>query len=319
MGGNALSADASNEKIVIVATTAFIGQPLQEIFTEHAEVITLMKEGVDPHLYRPTRAAMHALARADVILWTGASLEANLRRPITALRRANKTTVITLMDFVPEDTILSAQKQKSPDVIVKDSPYVDPHIWMDPLLWRDVIGDAVRVIQQRFPQYAQIYSRRYDQLARGWTELDAMLAKQIDSIAKDQRILVTAHDAFSYFGRRYGITVEAIQGISTESEADLYRIRALIDIIVAQRVPAIFSEASVHPRHIIALIEGVKMRGIDLKQGGVLFSDSMGHPKTPQGRYDGMMRHNVMTIVQALQTPAQKVAKTHVDTSPAPR
>ncbi|MBC6444562.1 MAG: zinc ABC transporter substrate-binding protein [Alphaproteobacteria bacterium GM202ARS2] len=289
-------AESRATPLLVVASTAMISQPASRLFGDTAHVVTLMKEGTDPHLYRPTRADMVALARADVVLWTGADLEANLRRPIDSLV-AERQLVLTLMDFVPPAQRLSVRGSSA-----------DPHIWMDPLLWRSVFAQAVSVLEERFPKQAANYRQRWQDIADDWQNLHTAIETMTSSLPASQRVLITAHDAFSYFGRRYNIGVEGIQGISTESEAGLRRMRSLIDMIIAKRIPAIFSEASVSPRHVLSLLEGVQARGIALQLGGVLYGDSMGHPHSIEGTYEGMMRHNAATIVRALSKPAQDVA-----------
>ena len=291
-------AEQDEAPLLVVASTAMIGGPAQRIFGDSARVITLMKEGTDPHLYRPTREDMLVLTRADVVLWTGADLEANLRRPINALESLahKRQLVLTLMDFVPSSQRLSVRGSSA-----------DPHIWMDPLLWRDVFSQVVARLATRFASHASAYRQRWRALADDWQDMHESIAGMMGTLPVTRRVLITAHDAFAYFGRRYDISVQGIQGISTESEAGLQRIRTLIDTIIDMRIPAIFSEASVSPRHVMALLEGVRVRGVDLQLGGVLYGDSMGHPQSVQGTYEGMMRHNAETIVQALSAPVQAV------------
>jgi len=280
----------SSQKMRVVASTAFIGTAMQDILGDTAHVTTLMGEGTDPHLYRPRRDDMATLMAADVILWTGADLEAQLARPIRALEKTQKL-ILTLMDFVPEEERLNAKGKSA-----------DPHIWMDPVLWSNVIGTSIDAIIDHAPLHAPTYRQRLTMFQQRLAVLDQQIHTLISTIPHNARILITAHDAFGYFGRRYGMRVEGIQGMSTESEAGLQRIASLIDLIIEKRVPAIFAEASVSPRHINALIEGARMRDYPLQQGGKLFADSMGHPASPEGTFNGMMLHNVVTISKALNS-----------------
>ncbi len=271
----------------IVATTAMIGEPVARIVGDRGRVETLMGEGVDPHLYRPTRSDIARLTRADVILYNGLALEAQLLRPIEQL--GARKPVLAIAETIAPDQWRAY-----------DGGPGDPHVWMDPVLWRQALEAAIAFLSQHHPAHAPALR---DAAARYFTDLerlDAYAREAMATIPKEARILVTAHDAFSYFGARYDIEVRGILGISTESEAGLKAIEDLVDLIVSRSVKAVFVESSVNEQQIRALIEGAAARGHQVSLGGTLFSDAMGPAGTYEGTYLGMIDHNVTTIVRAL-------------------
>ena len=273
-------------RLNVITTLSQIAEPMRVIAGDDVMVESLMGEGVDPHLYRPVRSDILRLARADVIVWNGLGLEIQLA---DALERLGETRpVLAIGETLPEDQL------------IRRSGAVDPHIWMDPQLWKQAIEQAINLLGQHDPaiapalrQRAQAYFVRLDALDR---DAQAMMA----TIPPNARLLVTAHDAFGYLGRRYGIEVLGVQGISTDSEAGLLEIEQLVGTLVRRSVPAIFHETSVSDRNIRALIDGAAARGHTVVAGGMLYSDAMGSRDSPTGTYIGMLRHNVTTIVAAL-------------------
>lgn len=274
-------------KPLVVTSIAQIGEPLSVIAGEGAEIISLMGPGVDPHLYRPTRSDIATLARADLIIWTGQSLESKLAPAIAQLAR--RTPAVALIAHVPPSRLLQDADKK-----------YDPHLWMDPLLWAQALGVATDALGTLIPDHAEAIAARTDAYATQIRTLDQAIGESLSSIPAERRILITAHDAFAYFGRRYGIEVEGVQGSSTESEAGLNDIERLVDLLVARRIPAVFAETSVSERNVRALIEGAAARGHQVVLGGQLFSDAMGANSTKAGTYLGMIAHNAHTITDAL-------------------
>ncbi len=278
----------ASEPLRVVATIAQIGQPLAEIVDGRAEVVSMMGEGVDPHLYRPTRSDIVRLSRADVVFYVGLNLEAQLADTMDKL--SARSTVVALGERLPRARLLA----------VGGDDYPDPHVWMDPDLWREALTAAVETLAARDPDNAAHYrARAADYLAR-LEELDAYMHRAAESVPPGARALVTAHDAFGYFGRAYGFEVHGIQGISTESEAGLRRIEELVDLLVEQKIGAVFVESSVSDRSVRALIDGAAARGHRVAVGGELYSDAMGAPGTYEGTYIGMLDHNVTVIARAL-------------------
>lgn len=278
------------QPMAIVATTGMIGDIAQRVVGDRGEVRVLMGAGVDPHLYQPTRDDMGALLAADVVFYNGLLLEG---RMTDALVRAASSD----RGVHPVTELIDAQYLVQPeDLEGKD----DPHVWMDPTAW----AKAVEVIRDRLIEHApdskELFESNAEELLTEIGELDAYCERVLHSVPEGQRVLVTAHDAFGYFGRRYGYEVLGIQGLSTESEAGVRDIERLVDLLVNRQIKAVFVESTVSERNIKALIAGAKARGHDVAVGGELFSDAMGPGGTYEGTYVGMIDHNATTIARAL-------------------
>lgn len=264
-------AAVSEARPTVVCTTGMIADIAKSVALDRYEVVTLIGSGIDPHLYKPTRDDLVKLRQADVILYNGLHLEGKMGDMLAQLTESGKT-VVAVAESLGDYPIIDG----------------DPHVWMDVAAWErtvPVIASALGI--EVMPDL-------------GLQSLDAQARDAMASIPENQRVLITAHDAFSYFGRAYGIEVYGIQGISTESEAGVRDLERLIDFIVERQVPAVFLETSVGDKHVRALIEGCRARGHELRIGGELFSDAMGAPGTMEGTYVGMMQHNIDTIAQAL-------------------
>lgn len=279
----ARAATASTPQPLIVATTGMIADTARRL--SGAEVTALMGPGIDPHSYRPTRGDILALSRADIILHHGLNLEAQFTDVIAEL--APTKTILAVGEAVPQDRRLA-------DPAYADRP--DPHVWFDPTLWQ-FASDALAatLATEGFDTAEPLAALTADIAA-----LDAYARTSLATVPEPARILVTAHDAFAYFGRAYGWQVEGIQGISTESEAGLARITELVDLLVTRSIPAVFVESSVSDRAMQALIEGAAARGHTVSVGGELFSDAMGPDGSYEGTWPGMIDHNITTITRAL-------------------
>jgi manganese/zinc/iron transport system substrate-binding protein len=271
----------------VVATIAQIGQPLGVIAGDCARVESLLGEGVDPHLYQPTRADMKRLLAADLVLANGHNLEAGLHRALAAL--ADRGKVLYIAETIDRARLLPWSDHHS-----------DPHVWMDPNLWRDALTVGVARVAALVPPCAAAMTARAMAFFAEVDGLNAYAKAAIASIPAETRMLVTAHDAFAYFGRRYGIELQGVQGISTESEAGLARIEQMVRLLVDRKVPAVFVETSVSDRLVRALIEGAAAAGHTVRIGGTLYSDAMGAPGSYRGTYIGMLDHNSTTIARAL-------------------
>ncbi len=252
-----------------VATIAMIAEPLG--------VESLMGPGVDPHLYKLTRADIAKLIGASHLLHCGLGLEGKMLDAFERLAAAGKP-VIAVCEAVPGAKRLQAAAGYA--------GAADPHLWMDPALWAEALAAAASRLGAPAPE--------------GFARLDAYARASIDSIPAEARVLVTAHDAFAYFGRRYGLEVVGIQGVNTDSEAGLRAIEATVETVVARRLPAVFVESTVSDRNVRAIVEGAAARGHRVRIGGRLFSDAMGPEGTYEGTYIGMIDHNVTTIARAL-------------------
>lgn len=280
---------AAAEKLNVVATTGMIADAARVIGGDRAEVAGLMGPGVDPHAYRQTQSDVRKLARADLILWNGLYLEAQLEDLMAKL--SDRQRVVAVAEAVPADRRVAHDDYAG---------RFDPHVWMDPALWVLVV-DAVRdALIAADPDGADAYSTRAAAYRADVDALGAYARGVLASVPADRRVLITAHDAFNYFGAAYDFDVMGVQGISTESEAGLKRIQDLVDLIVARGIDAVFVESSVSDRALRALVEGAAAQGRDVAIGGELFSDAMGAEGTYEGRYLGMIDHNVTTIARAL-------------------
>lgn len=267
----------------VIATTGMIADAARRL--TGGDVASLLGPGMDPHAHRPTSSDILALSRADLILWHGLNLEAQFTDVLAEL--AQKKTVVALGEALPRELLLS-------DPAYPDQP--DPHVWMDPAIWQQVVAEAGRALSAAGHDIAD----RGEAFAAEIAALGTYSAEVLATVPEEARVLVTAHDAFGYFGRAYGWQVEGIQGISTESEAGLVRIGELVDLLVERRIKAVFVESSVTDRSVRALIEGAAAQGHEVTIGGELFSDAMGPDGSYEGSWIGMIDHNVTTIARAL-------------------
>jgi manganese/zinc/iron transport system substrate-binding protein len=283
-------------RLQVVATTGMIADAARQVAGDLAEVQALMGPGVDPHSYRQTRSDIVAMTRADLVLWNGLYLEAQLERFFEDL--GARVPLRAVAEAVPEDTRLSHADY--------DGRY-DPHVWMAPTLWRHAVTATQAALTEALPAEAAALEANTAAFLAEIEALHAYAAEALATVPEASRVLLTAHDAFGYFGRAYDIEVMGIQGISTESEAGLQRIRDLVDTLVTRDIRAVFVESSVSDRNMRALIEGAAARGHEVSIGGELFSDAMGAPGTYEGTYLGMIDHNVTTITRALggEAPAR--------------
>ena len=256
---------------------------------DHVEVKGLMGPGVDPHAYRQTRSDIVAMTRADLVLWHGLYLEAQMEEFFHDLAR--KRNVVAVAEGL-DKSLLRAHDDY-------DDKY-DPHVWMTPVLWKEVVVQVQKALTETRPEAAEVFAAN---AAAHLAELDQLIAYgagTLKEVPEEARVLITAHDAFGYFGKDYGFEVLGIQGISTQSEAGLNRIGELVDVLVERKITAVFVESSVSDRSMRALIEGAAAKGHKVTVGGELFSDAMGADGTYEGTYIGMLDHNITTIAAAL-------------------
>jgi len=281
----------------VLATVAMVGDVVREVSGGRLRAETLIGEGVDPHLFRPTRADIARLLSADAVFGNGHRLEGRMGDVLDRVRAAGRPVVL-MAESLPREKL-----RANPDY----PDAADPHVWMDPSLWAEAAGAVEAGLSRLVPDSREAFADNLVRFRARLARLDAYARDAIASIPANARMLVTAHDAFAYFGARYGLEVESIQGLSTEAEANLAAIESLVARLVERRVPAVFAETSVPDRAVRALIEGAGARGQRVALGGNLYSDAMGRPGTYEGTYEGMIDHNVTTIVRALggQAPAR--------------
>jgi manganese/zinc/iron transport system substrate-binding protein len=285
---------AAEGRLRVVATIGMIADVAGAIGGDRAFVQGLMGPGVDPHLYKARAGDVRRLSRADLVLYNGLHLEAAMGEVLEEMGRRRHTVAVG--EAVPVAERIST---------TEFGGNYDPHVWFDVRLWLHVAERIERALAEADPLHAQEYAERGAAYRGELEALDAWIRHRVEALAADRRVLITAHDAFGYFGRAYGFEVMGLQGISTSSEAGTGDVQRLADEIVRRRVPALFLESSIPPRNIQAVIAAVRSRRFDVRSGGELFSDAMGDAGTPEGTYVGMMRHNVDTIVNALLQEAQ--------------
>jgi len=282
------AADA-RERLTVVATTGMIADAAREVGGDQVTVEALMGPGVDPHAYRQTRTDIVAMNKADLVLWHGLYLEAQLEEFLLELGKDRP--VVAVAESLPRNLLIAHDDY---------ADKVDPHVWMNPNLWsRVVLNVRDALIAQRAGHAATFRANASAHLAEV-QDLARYTANILSTVPAEDRVLLTSHDAFNYFGSAYGFEVIGIQGISTESEAGLRRISELVDLLVARGIGAVFVETSVSDRNIRALIEGAAAEGHEVVIGGELYSDAMGEPGTYEGTYIGMIDHNATVIARAL-------------------
>ncbi len=273
----------------IVATTGMIGDLVAAIAGERANVRTLMGPGVDPHTYRQTRSDVVAMGEADAVFYNGLYLEAQLEDLLLELKTAKP--VFALAESLPSELLRANETYQG---------RYDPHVWIVPALWSRVAIAARDALSNIDPEGKAIYEQNAAAYIAELGALEAYQRERLQTVPMQGRVLLSAHDAFGYFGSEYGFDVVGVQGISTESEAGLARIAALVEMIVERGIKSVFVESSVADRNVQAVIAGARARGADVSLGGELFSDAMGAPGTYEGTYLGMIDHNATTITRAL-------------------
>ncbi len=279
-----------NYPIQATVTVGMVADLVREIGGETIAVKQLLGSGVDPHLYKPNRDDIQALNKADIVFYNGLMLEGKMAEVL----HRHKRSVAVAEKLKPER--LNPQHAGEP----AEHGHPDPHVWMDVSLWSDVAQIIADELGAFDPAHADEYHERAVAMRAKLDALHQYGVEKIACIPAAQRVLVTSHDAFRYFGRAYGIEVEAIQGISTESEAGLQRVNDLVDLLVSRKILAVFIESSVPPESMKALQRGASSRGHDVKIADELFSDAMGDAGTYEGTYVGMMDHNLSSIARAL-------------------
>ena len=277
------------EPFRVVATIGMITDIVRQVAGDRAVVQGIMKEGVDPHLYKPTRGDVIQLMNADVIFYNGLMLEGKMSDVLVKVARTGKPVYAVTELLSGEGYVMSNQAN-----------HFDPHVWMHVGGWVRAVHAVAGALSEHDPIHAAVYEANMKAYTTKLWQLDAYAKHVIGSIPKSQCVLVTAHDAFNYLGRAYGLKVRGIQGISTESEAGVKDINELVNYLVTNRIRAVFVETSVADKNVRALVEGAHAKGHKVIVGGSLFSDAMGPSGTYEGTYIGMIDHNVTTIARAL-------------------
>ncbi len=280
--------EKTNQRLSIVTTTGMIGDAVKQVVGDQAEVISLMGPGVDPHLYKATQGDLQRLTDADIIFYNGLHLEGKMGEVLEKLGR--------LKTVEPVAAAIDTAR-----LILISEGIHDPHIWFDVQLWKEAVKQIEKTMKEKDTANAAFYAANSLRYQQELDSLDASVRTSIQDIPETQRVLITAHDAFGYFGDAYGVEVRGLQGISTVSEFGLKDVTDLVNFIIDRKIKAIFVETSVSDKSIKAVIEGCQKKGWQVKIGGSLYSDAMGEANSPEGNYVGMVSKNVSTIVEALK------------------
>ncbi len=274
----------------IVCTTAMVSDVVRQVVGEHAEVIGLFGEAVDPHIYQPNRSDMRRLNSADLVFYSGLLLEGKFGDAFEQLANGGKP-VMAITEEIEKSYL------RFPDEF---DGHPDPHVWMDVSAWSRCVEQVSQRAAKHLPRHEQAILQNTAAYRTKLQELDDYVRGVIASIPQSQRVLVTAHDAFGYFSQAYSIEVRSPQGITTESSPGVNDINRLVDFLVERQVKSIFIESSVSQENIRAVIEGAKRQGLDVAITGPLFSDAMGPAGDYTGTYIGMIDHNATLITRAL-------------------
>ena len=281
--------NTDSSKVKVTSTIGMIGDVVANIGGEHVESVSLMKPGIDPHLYKATQGDISKLEEADIIFYNGLHLEGKMEDIFGKMEKEKPTVSVT--QNVSKELLLAGD----------NGAEYDPHLWFNVQFWIS----AAEVIRDELIEMDGENKESYEENAEKYIaeleELDAYAKEQLATIPEEHRILITAHDAFGYFGEAYGLEVMGLQGISTDSEVGSKAVSELRDFLVENKIKAVFVESSVPKNTIEAVIEGAKEKGHEVSIGGELFSDAMGEEGTEEGTYLGMVRHNVDTVVNALK------------------
>lgn len=292
-GGDAEASGATVEgrKVRVTTTTNFITDTVEQVGGDRVEVTGLMGPGVDPHLYKASGRDVRSLREADIIFYGGLQLEGKMDDLLEQL--GDRQTTVAVTRDIPRDELLEAPSDVAEEY--------DPHVWFDVANWKQATETIRDELKEKDPEHADEYDRNAKRYLEELDELDAEVREQISSIPERQRVLVTSHDAFRYFGRAYGMEVVAIQGISTVAEASTSDIDRVAELLVERGVKAVFVESSVPRQTIEAVLAAARDEGADVRIGGELYSDAAGDEGTEEGTYIGMVRANTQLLVEGLR------------------
>ncbi|WP_299462549.1 zinc ABC transporter substrate-binding protein [uncultured Gimesia sp.] len=275
--------------IPVAATVGMVADLVKNVGREYVAVTQIMGSGVDPHMHKASRDDVQSIMNADIVFYSGLMLEGKMAD--TLIKVSRNKPVFAVTELIDQKTLLEPEDFNG---------HYDPHVWMDVAAWSQCVDAVKDALSQVDPKHSDVYQKNAADYKKQLAQLHQYGLKTMQSVPEASRILITSHDAFNYFGRAYGLNVQGIQGISTESEAGLKRINELVDMLVAKNIKAVFVESSVSKKNISALIDGVKAQGHDIRIGGELFSDAMGETGTYEGTYVGMLDHNFTTVARAL-------------------
>jgi manganese/zinc/iron transport system substrate-binding protein len=289
-GGPPKGTGEASGRLRVVATTSIVGDLARAIGGDVIELETLMGAGVDPHLYKPSAGDVRKMASAQVLVYNGLHLEGKMTEVLAEMGTRGVETV-AVAECITPDRLLPIEGFETMH---------DPHIWFDVLLWTEAAACLENALVRIDPEHAEDYKIRGQTFIHDLEQLDGWVREKVASLPDERRVLVTAHDAFSYFGRSYEVEVRGLLGVSTAAEAGTADVQELAAFLADRGLPAVFVESSVPPRYVEALTEAVKARSGEVAIGGSLYSDALGSPGGPADTYVGMVKTNVETIVGAL-------------------
>ncbi len=279
----------TDDKLRVVTTIGMITDVVKNVGGTRVEVTGIVEPGVDPHFYNPTPKDAQRLGSAHIIFYNGLHLEAKMGAILAKMSEDTLTVAVT--DAVDRSLLLTPQEYEG---------LHDPHLWFDVKLWMQAVGKVRDVLSEFDAGNTVLYRSNAERYLTKLVKLDEYVKSQVERVPSQQRVLVTAHDCFNYFGKAYGFEVRGLQGISTTTEVGIADVQELATFIVERGISAIFVESSVSSRSLEAVKAAVKSKGFDVEIGGELFTDAIGNEGTPEGTYIGMIRHNIDTIVHAL-------------------
>ena len=284
------SEQTNNRKKKLVATTGMVADMARNVLGDLVDIQVLMGPGVDPHLYKASQGDMNLLSEADIILYSGQHLEGKMVEVLHKIARTKP--VLAVGDYVWENQLqLAGDGTKT----------IDPHLWMDPGVWLYGVHGVSDTLQHLFLNDSALIGKNFRSYRDTLEKVKEEVFSSIQSIPANQRMLITSHDAFRYFGLANNMEVRGLQGISTVSEYGLQDVSNMVNLLVSRKIKAVFVESSVSQKSLQAVIEGCASKGHRVIIGGTLFSDSMGKAGTPEGTYKGMLRYNANTIAKALR------------------
>jgi manganese/zinc/iron transport system substrate-binding protein len=272
-----------------IATVGMVADIVRNVGGPHVEVTQIMGAGVDPHLYKATRDDVELITTGDVVFYSGLMLEGKMIDTLVKVARTKPVYAVT--EMIEPEFLLEPEDFAG---------HYDPHVWMDASAWAKCVDAAAKALGEFDAAHAAEYAENAKRYRRELDKLHEYGKKSIATVPDEQRVLITSHDAFNYFGRAYRLAVQGVQGISTESEAGLQRINELVDLIVDRKIKAVFVETSVPRKNVEAIVAGARSRGHEVKIGGELYSDAMGEQGTYEGTYIGMLDHNITLAARAL-------------------
>ncbi|MED4016063.1 MULTISPECIES: metal ABC transporter solute-binding protein, Zn/Mn family [Sutcliffiella] len=286
---NNTSSEERNE-IHVTTTIAQIADVVKNVGGEKVKVESLMGPGIDPHAYNASQGDISKLSNADIIFYNGLNLEGKMGEIFKNMEKDKPT--IAVAETIPAHLLLEDEEEAG---------MPDPHVWFDINLWIHVVEAIKEELIKLDNDNKEFYEKNADSYIAEITDLHEWAIEEIKSIPEESRVLITAHDAFQYFGSAYSIEVMGLQGLSTDAEYGLHDVRELIEVITTRNIKAVFVESSISDESIRSVVEGAKSRGHEVVIGGELYSDAMGDAGTEEGTYIGMFKHNIRTIVDALK------------------